>query len=104
MKLKRGDKVRVIAGKHKGLEGIIKKTNEKSEGVMIEGVNIIKKHQKANPNTQQQGKIVQSEGFVHVSNVALIHPKNKKKVTKISYALDKNNKKIRITRDKKAKL
>ena len=104
MKLKRGDKVRIIAGKHKKTEGIIKKVDEAKNGVIIEGVNMRKYHKKANPGTSEPGKIVEKEALIHASNVALIHPKNKKRVTKISYEFDKNNKKYRVTRDTKRKI
>lgn len=104
MKIKRGDNVKIIAGKYKNLEGIVKKTNSVNHSVVIEGVNIRKRHQKANANTNEQGKIIEKEAPIDVSNVVLIHPKNKKKTTKISYAFDKNNKKYRVTRDKKTKI
>lgn len=73
MHVKTGDKVKVIAGKDKGKEGIILKSFPKTERVLVEGVNIVKKHQKAtqaNPN----GGIVEVEAPIHVSNVMIVDP------------------------------
>lgn len=71
MKIKSGDKVKVIAGKDKGKEGIILTAFPKKDRVIVEGINIIKKHQK--PNTANpQGGILEVEAPIHVSNVMLI--------------------------------
>ncbi|MGM9848568.1 MAG: 50S ribosomal protein L24 [Bacilli bacterium] len=77
MKLKKGDKVVVIAGSNKGKEGIINKILDNK--VIVEGVNIVKKHLKPK-NNNGNGEIVEREAPIHVSNVKLIE--NKKKETK----------------------
>lgn len=77
MKLKKGDKVVVIAGSNKGKEGIINKILYNK--VIVEGVNIVKKHLKPK-NNNGNGEIVEREAPIHVSNVKLIE--NKKKETK----------------------
>ena len=77
MKLKKGDKVVVIAGSNKGKEGIINKILDNK--VIVEGVNIVKKHLKPK-NNNGNGEIVEREAQIHVSNVKLIE--NKKKETK----------------------
>lgn len=77
MKLKKGDKVVVIAGSHRGKEGIINKILDNK--VIVEGVNIVKKHLKPK-NNNGNGEIVEREAPIHVSNVKLIE--NKKKETK----------------------
>ena len=77
MKLKKGDKVVVIAGSNKGKEGIINKILDNN--VIVEGVNIVKKHLKPK-NNNGNGEIVEREAPIHVSNVKLIE--NKKKETK----------------------
>ncbi len=74
MHVKKGDKVQVISGKDKGKQGVILEAYPKQNRVLVEGVNIVKKHAKpsqANP----QGGIVSQEAPVHVSNVMPLDPK-----------------------------
>lgn len=71
MKIKRNDKVKVIAGNHKGKEGNVLKVLLKKNRVIIEGVNIIKKHQKPN-QANQQGGIIEKEASINASNVMLV--------------------------------
>ena len=100
MKLKTGDKVIVIAGANKGKEGKI--THVLENRVVIEGVNIFKKHSKQKKNNGT-GEIREVEAPIHVSNVMLIDPKTKK-ATKIKYDFDKNGKKIRIAKKSNEKI
>ena len=95
MNLKVGDKVIVIAGSNKGKEGSIKKVLTKENRVIVEAVNIVKKHNKG--NGQESGGILEIEAPIHASNVMLIDPKTKKP-TRIGHSIDKNNKKIRISK------
>lgn len=95
MKLKTGDKVLVIAGKDKGKEGRIIKILKDENRVIVENINMIKKHQKS--DGQNPGSIIEFEAPVHASNVMLIDPKTKKP-TKIGWTFDKNNKKVRISK------
>ena len=100
MNLKVGDKVIVIAGKDKGKEGKI--IGKKNDRVLVEGINMVKKHVK--PNGQDQnGGIVEKESLIHVSNVMMIDPKTKKR-TRIAKELDKDGKKVRISSKSKNKL
>ncbi len=100
MNLKVGDKVIVIAGKDKGKEGKI--IEKKGERVKVEGVNIVKKHIK--PNGQDQnGGIIDTEAFIHISNVNMIDPKTKKS-TRIAHEIDKDGNKVRISSKSKTKL
>ena len=101
MNLKVGDKVVVIAGSDKGKEGKIIKTLRSENRVVVEGVHIVKKHQKA--NGQESGGILEMEAPIHASNVMIIDPKTKKR-TRIGHTTDKNNKKIRITKKSNEKL
>lgn len=100
MKLKTGDKVIVIAGSNKGKEGKI--TRKLDDKVIIEGVNLRKKHLKPK-NNNGEGEIVEIEAPIHVSNVMLIDPKTKKP-TKIKYDTDKDGKKIRISKKSNEKI
>ena len=102
MKLKVGDKVKVIAGSSKGKEGKIIKTLRNENKVIVEGVNIVKKHKKG--NGQETGGILEVEAPINASNVMLIDPKTKK-VTRIGYKNDeKTNKKIRISKKSNEKI
>ena len=102
MKLKVGDKVRVIAGSSKGKEGKITKTLRKEDRVIVEGVNIVKKHKKG--NGQETGGILEVEAPIHVSNVMLIDPKTKKP-TRIGYIInEKTNKKESISKKSNEKI
>ena len=102
MNLKVGDKVVVIAGSDKGKEGKIIKTLRAENKIVVEGVHIVKKHQK--PNGQETGGILEIEAPIHASNVMIIDPKTKKR-TRIGHTTDtKSNKKIRITKKSNEKL
>lgn len=80
--VKKGDKVRVIAGKdkhsEKGRSGRVLSVDPKKSRVIVEGVNIVKKHQKPNPNAGVQGGIIEKEMPLHASNVMLFNPVTKK--------------------------
>lgn len=95
MNFKTGDKVVVIAGKDKGKEGNITKILRAENKVVVEGVNVAKKHIK--PNGQTSGSIVETELPIHVSNVMIIDPKTKKG-TRIGHTVDKSGKKIRVSK------
>jgi large subunit ribosomal protein L24 len=71
MKVKVGDKVKVLAGKYKGKEGNVIKTLKKENKVVVEGVNVIKKHVKPN-RFNEVGSIQEMEAPIHVSNVKLV--------------------------------
>ena len=101
MNFKVGDKVVVIAGSSKGKEGKIIKTLRKENRVIVEGVNIVKKHRKG--NGQETGGILEVEAPIHASNVMIIDPKTKKR-TRIGHTTDNNNKKIRISKKSNEKL
>lgn len=95
MELKTGDNVVVIAGKNKGKEGKIIKTLKNENRVIVEGVNIVKKHVK--PNGQDAGSIVEVEAPIHASNVMILDPKTKKR-TRIGHSIDKKGKKVRVSK------
>jgi len=95
MFVKTGDKVKVIAGKDKGKEGVVVKTLAAKDRVVVEGVNIVKKHQKPN-NQYPQGGIVELEAPIHVSNVQLLDPSTNEP-TKIGYKLE-DGKKVRFAK------
>ncbi len=96
MNFKTGDKVVVIAGKDKGKEGKITRILKDEKKVIVENVNLIKKHQKS--DGQNPGSIIEMEAPIHASNVMFLDPKTKKR-TKIKRTVDKNNKKIRVSKE-----
>ena len=94
MHVKKGDTVVVIAGKDKGKTGKVLTAMPKKDRVVVEGVNIVIKHQKPTQQMQQGGRIEQ-EGSIHVSNVMLYSQKDKKGV-RIGHKIE-NGKKVRVS-------
>lgn len=78
MKIKVNDQVVILAGKDKGKTGRVMKTLRKKDRVVVEGINMIKKHQKPN-NANENGGIIEMEGSIHVSNVKKIENDTKTK-------------------------
>ena len=76
-KIKKGDDVVVITGKEKGKRGPVLRVVD-AEHVLVEGINVAKKHQRPNPMKGQTGGIVDKEMALHVSNVAIYNPATKK--------------------------
>lgn len=95
MKIKKGDNVIVVAGKDKGKEGKITKTFSEKDQVIVEGVNIKKRHQRAK-RQDQKGQILEFTAPVHISNVMIKDPKTGKP-TRIGSKMD-GKKKVRITK------
>ena len=101
MNFKVGDKVVVIAGKDKGKDGKIVKTLRAENKVVVEGVNMVKKHVKG--NGQQAGSINEFEAPIHASNVMILDPKTNKP-TRIGHTIDKKGKKIRVAKKSNSNL
>ena len=101
MNFKTGDKVVVITCKDKGKEGTITKTLRAENKVIVEGINVVKKHVK--PQGNQPGSIVEVEAPIHASNVMIIDPKTKKG-TRIGHEIDKKGKKIRVSKKSNSNL
>jgi len=95
MKFKTGDKVIVIAGKDKGKESKILKVFRDENKVLVEGVNLKKKHQKGYGDVK--GGIVDVAAPIDASNIAILDPKTKK-ASRIGYTFDKKGKKVRIVK------
>ena len=95
MHVKKGDKVMVISGKDKGKTGVILSAFPKKDRVLVEGVNIVKKHVKPN-QLNPQGGIVSQEAAIHVSNVMLIDPKTGEP-TRVGFKVE-DGKKVRVAK------
>ena len=101
-KLKTGDEVLVIAGRDKGKRGIIS-ARIRGDLALVDGVNLVKKHQKPNPNKNQPGGIIQKEMPIHISNLAIF---NSDSGARDSVLIEKNKdgKKIRVFRSSKTEI
>lgn len=93
IRLQKGDNVVVIAGKYKGKTGKITATHPTLNKVTVEGINIVKKHQKPNKE-HPQGAILEITKPIWVSKVAIVDPSTKK-ASRIGYTTDKDGKKVR---------
>ena len=92
-KIKKGDTVKVIAGKDNGKEGKVLSVDPKNNKVVVEGVNVIKKHTKPSP-ANQNGGIVTREAAIDASNVMYVH---KGKATRVGFKIE-NDKKVRFAK------
>jgi large subunit ribosomal protein L24 len=99
MKIRKGDKVIVIAGKDRGREGTVIGVRPDRQQVLVQGVNLIRKNTKVNYQGQRgakEGGIVTQEAMIHVSNVALVDP-DSKGATRVGFRAE-GDKKIRVSR------
>lgn len=94
--VKKEDTVIVITGKDKGKKGRVIAAYPRENRVLVEGVNMVKKHTKPNQNNPQGG-IIEQEAPIHVSNVMLVDPKSGK-VTRVGYKTLDNGKKVRVAK------
>ena len=94
-KLRSGDEVIVIAGKDIGKKGTLREIQKNKNKAIVAGINMVKKHTKPNPEMGITGGVVEQEAAIELSNLAIWNPKKKSK-DKISYATDKDGKKIRL--------
>ena len=101
MDLRKGDKVIVIAGRDKGKTGVIQKVDPKTNRVVVEGVNLRKKHKKQTQNNPE-GSIVEIYAPIDASNVMIVDPKTKKP-TRIGHKIVKG-KKVRVAKKSGAEL
>ncbi|MFB6469178.1 50S ribosomal protein L24 [Cytobacillus sp. Hz8] len=95
MHVKKGDKVMVISGKDKGKTGVILAAYPKQDRVIVEGVNIVKKHSKPS-QVNPQGGIISQEAPIHVSNVMPVDPKSGQP-TRVGYQ-EVDGKKVRVAK------
>ena len=73
-KIRRDDEIVVLAGKDKGKQGKVLSVLTSEDRIVVEGINLIKKHTKPNPQVGEPGGIVEKEASLHVSNVAIVNP------------------------------
>lgn len=92
-KIKQGDEIIVVVGKDKGKLGKVSKVLEDNK-LLVEGINLVKKHQRGNPNLGISGGIVDKNMPIDISNVALFNPKTKK-ADRVGFRILDDGKKVR---------
>ena len=104
LKIRKDDTVLVISGKSKGRKGRVLRVDPKKERVYVEGLNMVKRHQRpvaGRPNLQVG--VIEKEGPIHVSNVAIVDPKTKKP-TRVGVTLNEQGQRVRVARRSGAEL
>ena len=94
-KVRKGDRVTVITGREKGKTGEVLRVLRAADRVLVQGVNMIKRHQR--PTGMTPGGIIEKEAPVHISNVALIDPKSDRP-TRVGYRVDDAGRKVRVAK------
>ncbi len=97
MKIKKGDTVEVISGKDAGTRGRVLVIDRDRERLVIEGVNMIKRHTRPNPKKNVQGGIVEREAPIHVSNVMVISPDSGQR-SRIGFRILDDGRKVRVAK------
>ncbi|HTN23819.1 MAG TPA: 50S ribosomal protein L24 [Solirubrobacteraceae bacterium] len=77
-RIRKNDVVIVISGKDRGKEGKVLRVDPEKQRAYVEGLNIIKRHQRARPGSMEQGGVIEKEGPIHLSNIAIKDPRDKK--------------------------
>ena len=93
-KIKRDDEIIVIAGRDKGKRGKVLKVQDDGR-LLVSGVNMVKKHQKPNPNVGQPGGIIEKEAPIQASNVAIFNA-SANKADRVGFKVQEDGKKIRV--------
>ena len=93
-KIRKGDDVVVLAGRDKGKRGTVLQIIENNR-ILVDNVNVIKKHVKPNPNRGETGGIIEKEAPIQISNVALFNP-NTNKADRVGYKLLEDGRKVRV--------
>ncbi len=101
MKIRSGDNIVVIAGKNKGKTGKVVRVLNKTDRLVVEGVNKVKRH--VRKTAQRPGQIIEFESPIHVSNVMIVDPKSKKR-SRIGHSNETGKKKQRIAKNSKSTL
>jgi large subunit ribosomal protein L24 len=95
LRIKKGDKVVVLTGRDKGKSGEVLRVLVAEQRVIVQGVNMVKRHQRQTPG--QQGGIVEKEAAIHISNVAHIDPKSSQP-TRVGYKFLEDGRKVRFAK------
>ena len=98
MKIKKGDTVEVISGKDSGRRGRVLRVDRDRQRVVVEGVNMIKRHTRPNPQRRIQGGIVEREAAIHISNVMVVSPDSQRR-SRVGYKILDDGRKVRVAKD-----
>jgi len=97
MKIKKGDNVEVISGKDAGKRGRVLRVDRDRERIVVEGVAMIKRHTRPNPQKKIQGGIVEREAAIHISNVMVVSP-DSGRPTRVGYKILDDGRKVRVSK------
>jgi large subunit ribosomal protein L24 len=97
MKIKKGDTVEVISGKDSGRRGRVLRVDRDRQRVVVEGVNMIKRHTRPNPQRRIQGGVVEREAAIHVSNVMVVSP-DSQRPSRVGYKILDDGRKVRVAK------
>ena len=98
-RIRKNDEVIIIAGRDRGKRGRVTLVDAERNRVVVEGVNLVKRHTKPNPQKQVQGGIVEQEAAIHASNVMLVDPVSGKR-TRVGMRIESDGRKVRVSRRK----
>lgn len=93
--VRKGDKVVVLCGKDKGKQGVVQSVDAEKQKVTVDGINVVKRHNKPKPPLQPSGSIVEKTLPIHISNVMLVDPKTKQP-TRVRYQVEGDSK-VRVS-------
>jgi large subunit ribosomal protein L24 len=94
-RIRKGDEVVVVSGKDRGKQGKVLRVEPRKDRVYVEGLNMIKRHQRARPGSSDPGGVIEREGPIHLSNVAVLDPREKK-ATRIK-TIEEGGKRLRAS-------
>jgi large subunit ribosomal protein L24 len=98
-RIRKNDEVIIIAGRDRGKRGRVTLVDAERNRVVVEGVNLVKRHTKPNPQKQVQGGIVEQEASIHASNVMPVDPASGKR-TRVGMRTESDGRKVRVSRRK----
>jgi large subunit ribosomal protein L24 len=97
LKIKKGDTVEIIAGKDASKRGRVLRVDRSTDRVVVEGVNMIKRHTRPNPSKNVKGGIVEREAAIHLSNVMVVSPESGER-TRVQFKILEDGRKVRVAK------
>ena len=97
LRVRTDDEVVVISGKDRGKTGRVLRVDPDKQRVFVDGLNIVKRHQRPTPGTNQPGGVIEKPGPIHISNVALVDPKDRKP-TRVGTRRTEDGGRMRVTK------
>ncbi|MEX0950915.1 MAG: 50S ribosomal protein L24 [Gammaproteobacteria bacterium] len=94
-KIRKGDEVIVLTGKYRGQRGVVLRVLPDSDQVIVENINMVKRHTKANPMRGEAGGVIEKEAPMNISNVAIFNPMSQK-ADRIGFKMLEDNRKVRF--------